>query len=160
LHVPLPHTFPAPHEVPSATFPVAVHTGLPPEQSIAPVRHGFAGEQGVPVVHDPPSDASGVDASGSGPSSPEGSPVSMAAEAGPSSTEPVSAEVPPSVPAAASAPPLVDASSTGELPAIEPLAQAGAISAESSAQTAARTPCRIAEVYRASVDGAKGPGDD
>ena len=71
LHVPLPHTFPAPHEVPFATFPVRAQTAGPFEQTIAPVRHGTVGVHGAPAVHE---SEPGLDASDVAPSSPGASP--------------------------------------------------------------------------------------
>jgi hypothetical protein len=43
LHTPPLHTFPVPHEVPFATFPVSAQTIVPLVHVVAPVLHGFVG---------------------------------------------------------------------------------------------------------------------
>ena len=52
VHVPPPQTWPEPQLVPFGTAAsVSVQIGLPLPQAIAPVWHGFAGEQACPVLH-------------------------------------------------------------------------------------------------------------
>jgi len=51
-HSPAWQTFPVPQTVPSLAFPVATQTSVPVEHEVAPVRHGVAGVQPSPAVHD------------------------------------------------------------------------------------------------------------
>jgi hypothetical protein len=43
LHTPPLHTFPVPHEVPLAMFPVSAQTIVPLVHVVDPVLHGFVG---------------------------------------------------------------------------------------------------------------------
>jgi hypothetical protein len=53
-HEPPLHTMFVPHEVPSATLPVALHVGVPVEQSVCPFWQGLpAGLHGWFAVHAP-----------------------------------------------------------------------------------------------------------
>jgi hypothetical protein len=145
LHIPLPQTLPVPQDVPFATSPVGVQTGVPFEQSMAPVRHGTEGEHGVPVVHVPPS-VPGAEPSDVAPSLPGMEPESVLSE---SSPRPASTAMPASVVTLPSWPLLsllVEASSPDPTPwsfARLPLAQPAPRIAGSSAQTAARASCRM-----------------
>jgi hypothetical protein len=52
MHVPPLHTLLLPHDVPSATFPVAAQTDIPVAHEVAPIRHGLAGWQLTPAVQE------------------------------------------------------------------------------------------------------------
>jgi hypothetical protein len=50
-HAPTEQTRSVPHDVPFATSPFSVQTGVPLPHTISPVRHAFVGMQASPAVH-------------------------------------------------------------------------------------------------------------